>query len=105
METLAQPNPFQKAASALIGSIAQRVVRGRERWHQNVFQHGALWEQIMELKDEPNLLVANGSEGFFIESVEITSVQIDLPRGGAIECADDLEKRALSRTGWTDDSE
>src|SRR5216117_737201 len=51
-EPRAQADLFQHSFRALDRSVAERGVFGCERRHQDVFQHGALRQEMMRLKNE-----------------------------------------------------
>ena len=67
MQTFTQPHAFQELLCAInraAASVTAYVGDGRD---QDILQHRALREQVMRLKDETNLLIANGGELLLIE--------------------------------------
>src|SRR5690349_12828123 len=52
----------------------------------------------MELEDESHLPVAHPGECILAHPVKGLAVEHDVPAIGAVECAEDVEERALPRT-------
>jgi len=109
MQTFAETDAFKEALGSTRQSFGVRSaecgVGTGERRHEDVFDHRALRQEIMRLKDEADLLVADFGELLVVERREIFSPEDYLAVGGSIKCADDLQQCAFARTGWTDDGE
>ena len=73
----------------------------RDDRHEDVFEDGALGK-MMRLKDEPDLLVADGGELQIVEAADVLAVEQHLALGGAIEGADDVKQGALAGAGGPD---
>ena len=93
--------PFRALASA----VAQRGVVVRKRRHQNIFQHGALRQEVMRLENETDLTVTHRGDLDIIDPAQILAVEQHLAAGGSVECADNVQQRALARTGRPDDGD
>ena len=55
----------------------------------------------MRLKNESNLLVAQGGEVFVVEMTEILIIEDNLAPAWAVECAHDIQQRAFARARRT----
>ena len=74
-----------------------------QRWNEHVFQHVAMWEQMMRLEDKANLAVPHLGKLEIAESNEILAIQQHLACARSIQRTDYIQQRALSRTRWSDD--
>ena len=59
----------------------------------------------MRLEDEADLPVPHGGELLIVQGAQVLPVEGDRPARGPVERADDLQQRALARTGRADDGE
>jgi hypothetical protein len=64
-----------------------------------------LRQQIVRLKDEAYLPIADLRQLQVVERGEVLSIEQHLATGGAVECADDLQQRAFARAGRANDGE
>ena len=67
------------------------------------FPKGVSGQEMMELKDEPDCLIAKLGERIGIEGGQVLPSDLNLSRVSVIEGADDIEQRAFSATGRSDD--
>jgi hypothetical protein len=91
----------------LLGALLPRDsvgARSGERRHENVLEHRALRQQVMELEDESDRFIAKLRETSLIEFAKILPSDAHLARVGAIECANNIQQRALPATGRAEDS-
>ena len=70
--------------------------------NQNIFENGALRQEMMRLKDQADGMVAKGRQLVVVELRQILSIQRDDSAVGAIQCADDVEQSAFARAGRSD---
>ena len=59
---------------------------------------------MVRLKNEANLLIANGGEFWLGEVREFFPIQLDATASGGVERAEDVEQGAFAAAGWADDS-
>src|ERR1043165_4295162 len=91
----------QQISGALIDRTIHR--RGNERRREHVFDHGALRQQAMVLKNEPNALIAKRGELSRIENKRILIVEGDGSIGRWFERAEHIQQRAFAAARWTHD--
>jgi hypothetical protein len=103
IQSFAQTDAFQQSARAVGRGFADLCVRANQRWNENVFQHGALREQMVRLEDKADLTVARVGDLFLVQLPNILAFKEDLPARGPIQRADDIEQGALAGTGGAND--
>ncbi len=84
---------------------ARRLSYFGERGYQDVFQDGALGQEVVRLEDEANLLVAHRSQLGLVEAAQVPAVERNLSASRLVEGADDLEQGAFARAGRPDDGQ
>ena len=62
----------------------------RERGHEHVFHHGALRQEMMALKDETHLAIAQGGKLGVVQTAKFAAVKGECAAGGLIERADQV---------------
>lgn len=102
-ESMAKTDALEELASAF-GGIGGRAAGVGQCGNENIFQHGTLGQQMVRLKNEANLLVANGGEFRLGEVREFFAVQLNATASGGVERAEDVEQGAFAAAGWADDS-
>ncbi|GDY18699.1 hypothetical protein LBMAG56_00440 [Verrucomicrobiota bacterium] len=105
VEAVGETDAGEERLGAFTGGAAAAGVGVGEGGDEDVFQHGALRQEMVGLKDEADLLVADARELEVVEAGEVFAVEEELARGGAVECADDVEERAFAAAGRTDDGD
>jgi len=89
-----------------LGSATRRFVAVRRRdhcWRQDVLDDGALRQQAVILKNETDLLITKRGELFCVEKEGVLSFQTDRAARRWLECAEQVEQRALAAARWTHD--
>lgn len=76
-----------------------------QRRHEDVFQHGALWQEIVRLKNKADLAIADFGQLQVIQCREIFSIEQHFAARGAVQRADNLQQRTLARAGRADDGQ
>ena len=71
--------------------------------NEYIFQHGTLGQQMVRLKNEANLLVANRCEFWLGEVREFFPIQLDATASGGVERAEDVKQGAFAAAGRADD--
>src|SRR5687768_1628643 len=84
----------QRFSTAANGPGVFVPITGESR-DEDVFEDGALREQIMELKNETNGAVAKARCGFGVELGDLHAVDYDRPRRRLIQCAEQIEQSGL----------
>jgi hypothetical protein len=85
----------------------ERLVIGifpRECRNEHVFQQSALRQQVVELKDESDHRIPKGSERGRVQLSQILSGDFHLAGVRLVQCAQEVEQRAFTRSAWTHDS-
>ena len=62
----------------------------RERGHEYVFHHGALRQEMMALKDETHLSIAQDGKLGVVQTAKFAAVKGECAAGGLIERADQV---------------
>jgi len=109
IEPLTKADAVEQAAGAINGSFAGSKTGGASRscqsGHKDVFQRGALRQEKVGLEDEAELAVAHGGDRVLVQRGKVLSVQRDGAAVRAVQRANDLQQRALTGAGRTDDGE
>ena len=97
-------------ADALQQLARERLELGRvpltdQCGNEDVFQHGALRQEVMVLKDETDVPVAVVGEAAFAEGERILAVEPHGAGSRPVERAEDVQQRALARAGRPHDGE
>ena len=104
---MGEPRPkadfLQQLFRAFGRLFSEHRVLARERRDQDVFQDGALRQEMMRLENETDLAIAHRGQLDVVELVQLTAVEQHLPAVRAVERAHDVQQRALARTGRSDD--
>ena len=103
VEAVGETDVGEERLGASTGGAAAAGVGIGEGGDEDVFQHGALGQEMVRLKDEADLLVADARELEVVEAPEVFAVEEELAGGGAVEGADDVEERAFAAAGRADD--
>jgi hypothetical protein len=103
IEALAEADAVKESLSAFGSVVAHGAFGENEGWDKDIFQRGALREEVVRLKNETEAAVAKFGEGLFVEGGEIGVVDEDAAGGGPVEGADDVEEGALAGAGRSDD--
>ena len=98
-----EPHKLQQLLSTLSGLTV--FFAGDIGGNQDVFKCCKLWQQLVELEDESEMLVTEVGEllagkGGYIDGIDVYTARIRL-----FECTDDLQQRGLSRSAGTDDAD
>ena len=101
-ETMPKADALEELPGAF-GGIGGGAAGGGQRGNENIFQDGTLWQQVVGLKNEADLLVAYSGELRLGEVREFLSVQLDAAASGGVERAEDVEQGAFAGAGWADD--
>ncbi len=102
-QTLAQPHALQDLACAILRFA--RVHPTHEQRHGDVFQRRELGQQVMELVDEADRVVAQLAPFLLAEQMNVLAVDEDLATRRLVEPAEDLQQRRFSGTRSADDRE
>jgi hypothetical protein len=70
-----------------------------------MFSSRELRQQLVELEDESDVLVAKIGERFLREGGGVDGINTYRTRVGLVERADDLQERGLSCSRWADDAD
>src|ERR1044071_8697488 len=106
VEPFAETDLLQKLArTALVvrSAVAMSVADGRQRWGEDVLEHGALRQQRVILKDKPDVLIAKGGLLSLAPLERIGIVECDRSRGWSVKRTEDVEQRALPAPRWSRD--
>src|ERR1039458_2276247 len=100
IEAIAQADLCQQVARTV--DVAVAIPRNQRR-HQHIFEHGALRQQAVVLKDEADCPIAERRQLFLGERERIASIERDRTGSGLFQPAEDVEERALARAGRAHD--
>ena len=83
----------------------RRIRRGwiGQRGNQDVFQNGALRQQMVKLEDKTQVVIANARQLIRAQAGQIATVEADGSARRLIQRADEVQQRALAAAGRTDD--
>ena len=101
VEPLGQSNAVEQFAGALL----QILGRAGERRDQDVFEHRALWQQVMVLKDEPNRAIAKARQLRVRQAERLLLAELVGSGGRPFKRAEQVQQRALARPGRPEDGE
>src|SRR5581483_2705322 len=73
------------------------------QWHHDVFQRREIYEQVMELKNESHGPIAQTGEGLVIFAVDRLAGEDHVSLGRRVQCAEDVQERALAGAARADD--
>src|SRR5262249_21988410 len=72
---------------------------------QHIFERGQRRDEVGELKDKADLLVANLSQLIFAHAAEVPAVDLNCAPRWAVEAADQAEQGAFAAAGWPNDAD
>ena len=104
-QAVAEADLFEEGFGAGAGGGDRFVPAAGEAGHEDVFQDGALGQQVVELENEPDGAVAETGGGGGRERAEGLAVDGDGARGGLVEGAEEIEQRGLAAAGRADDGD
>ena len=78
---------------------------GGERGDEDVFEHGALRQKMVGLKNEADLAITHGGELHFVKLTQVLSIENYFSRARTIQRADEVEQRAFATTARPDDGD
>ncbi len=88
-------NKFQGTVS----DIPLRVKTCKRR-QEDIFQHAALREKLVILKNEPDVLISKGRQPIGGKPPRVFPEDFDVPGCGLIERSGQIEQRAFSASRW-----
>ena len=94
LEPFPQPDLFE-AGTGACGIVAAIFFRHQRR-HEDVFKNGALRQQAMILKDEPDAGVSEIRQRGGGEIERILPIEGDGPLRRRLECAEHVQQRTLT---------
>ena len=100
LKSTAELHELQQLASARLGPLARPAAQMERQ--RDIFDTPQAWQQIVKLKDEPDLVAADACQVIIGKTREILPVDEDLAAGRPIEAADQVQQRRLSGSGWAD---
>ncbi|MNM27476.1 hypothetical protein D3C81_379690 [compost metagenome] len=101
VQAMAEANRFQQRSRTRTG--LRHCGAGQHHRHHHVFQRGEFRQQVVELVDETQRLVAQQAARGVRQRGHALTGDIDLARGGRIQPAQQVQQRALAGTGGADD--
>ena len=105
VEAVGETDAGEERLGAFSGRAAAGEVGIGEGGDEDVFQHGALRQEMVGLEDEADLLVADARELEVVEAGEVFAVEQELAGGGAVEGTDNVEERTFAAAGRADDGD
>ncbi len=102
VETVAEADGFQQFFGARAKGGAVGGFAG-ERGDEDIFQRGALWEQVVELEDEAHRCIPKRRQLVRVQLGEILAGYDHLAGLGLVERAEEIEQRAFSRSARAHD--
>jgi hypothetical protein len=84
---------------------AQAILRAIEQRQLDVVECSRTAEQVESLEDEPDLLVANGSQVVLRELGDVSAVELVDAAARPIQAADDVHERGLAGAGGPGDGD
>ena len=100
LDAVAQAHLLQQGLGALRSAL--HIGAAQHHRHHHVLQRGEFGQQMMELIDEAERAVAQLAARGIGELGHLLPGHIDLPRGGGIQAAQQMQQRALSRARRAD---
>src|SRR5438067_1860310 len=97
---------FQAKLCQQCSRLVQRFIFGRSSdpaRHRHVLRRGELGQQMMKLKDEADVVIAESRELVIRHRRELGVAYADAPRVGTIESAEEMEQRRLADAARPDD--
>ena len=101
-EPLAEPELFEQRSRPRLRLAAERLPADHGR-HRDVLQRRELRQQVVELEDEADLLVAELREPVVRLREHVAAAVFYASGGGPVERAEQVEQRALARAALPDD--
>ena len=78
---------------------------GNHSRNHDVFERGEFGEELVELKDESDMLVAEVGQFATVERQHVGTVDKEATGIGLVERADDLKQRGFARAAWAYDTD
>jgi hypothetical protein len=94
-----KPYTLQQINRPFPNLFSQGDVLVSERRDQDIFKHGALGQEMMQLKNESDFPITDSRKFGFIESGKVPAIEQNLSCCGAVEGANDIKQRALAAAG------
>src|SRR5216684_991161 len=105
-QPVAKSDAIQQALRAIVGRFGEWMIVGKgKRRDEDVFDNGALWQQVVELEDESDLGAADGRKLVVGQAAEIAAAQLDSALSRAVQAANQVEQSRLAGAGWTDNGQ
>ena len=60
-------------------------------WHEDIFQDGALRQEVMGLKNKADAPVSDRRQFQVVQAADLVTIQQDLAIAWAVQCADDVQ--------------
>jgi hypothetical protein len=96
-----QPNPSEKLPGPNL--VLGTVVRSNQSRDQNVFQYRALRQEVVVLKNEADMTVAEIRQGRLGKLKWVSTVKADSAGSGSVQRAQNVEESTLARPRRTHD--
>src|SRR5579871_543365 len=94
LQALAQSNIAQEFCRAVF-HLRKILTRDHGR-HRHIFKRSELRQEMMELKDKSNALVAEGALFLVVHLRSVASFDHDLAIARGVECAEQVQQRTLA---------
>ena len=101
IEAVAEPDDLQHLARLGLGLFA-RLAMDQAR-HRGVLQRGEFGQEVMELEDEADAVVAEAGQVLLAHREGVLSLEQHRPGGRRIERADHVQERALAHAAGADE--
>lgn len=102
-EPVVQTDPPEQFLRAPLRIAIGGRIAGGQGGNQDIFQNRTLRQEMMRLKNETDLTVAQRGDFVLVQGAEILPAQRNPSTTRTIEGADDVEERAFSGAGRADD--
>src|SRR5262245_58906067 len=96
IEPPGQADVFEQCACEVTSAVG---LTSHERWHEDVFEHRALRQQAVILKDESDLGIPEIGERSRRQGEWVATAQRDLTARWRLERAEHIQQRALAASG------
>jgi len=101
--TVGKSHELEQFHGSLLGFAAPFA--GDEGGDHHILQSRELRQQLMELKHETDMLVAEVGKFVGGQLVDIDVIDDDSAAVGLVECANDLQQGGFAGSGWSDDAD
>src|SRR5262245_30829765 len=96
IEAGAQADALEERMRARHSLLSRPNICSGQHRDEDIFQHTALREQMMRLKDKSDLLISNRGQFVVSQSAQVATIKQNLSRTGSIQGPDNIQQSAFA---------